>query len=187
MMHPRGFIRAQDWVRVLALGGGYAVFLFALMVGVEVISRKFLGLSLQAVDELGGYVLAIATAFALSYALLQGAHTRMELLLDRLPPGLRAPLNALALAATAAFAWFMAWRAASTLMESVEFQSTASTPLQTPLWIPQGLWVLGLAGFALTATVLAVLGLVRLARGDAPGVERIWKPVTGGSGGGELQ
>jgi len=165
---------AERGVQAVALAGGYALLVFAFLVGVEVIARKFLGLSLRGVDEIGGYVLAGATAFGLSYALLCGAHTRMELLLPRLPALLRAPLNAAALVVTAGFGWFMAWQAIATLRESLHFQARASTPLQTPLWLPQSVWVAGLVLFALVATVLAVLGLARLLRGDAAGVDRLW-------------
>lgn len=167
---------AEHGVRGVALAGGYALLVFAFLVGIEVVGRKFLGFSLQGVDEIGGYVLAGGTAFALSYALLRGAHTRMELLLPRLPALLRAALNAAALVITAGFAWFMAWQAFGTLLESLHFQSRASTPLQTPLWLPQAVWVAGLLLFALVATVLAVLGLGRLLRGDPASVDRLWSP-----------
>lgn len=152
--------------RMVALAGGYLLLGFALMVGVEVICRKFLGFSLQGVDEMGGYVLAITTAFALSYALLRGAHTRMDLVLTRLPAQAQAVLNTLAAAATTAFAVFMAWRALATLLESIAYQSRASTPLQTPLWLPQSIWLAGLVTFALVSAGLTTAACIHLLRGD---------------------
>lgn len=152
--------------RLAALVGGYLLLAFSFVVGFEVIARKFFGFSLQGVDEIGGYVLAVTTSFALSYALLRCAHTRVDLLLCRMPPMVRAILNTLAAAATTAFAAFMAWRAIATLEESIALSSTASTPLQTPLWIPQTLWVIGLCTFAVTAAGLALAAVTHLVRGD---------------------
>lgn len=152
--------------RVGALCGGYILLAFAFMVAIEVISRKYLNFSLQAVDEVGGYVLAVTTAFALSYAFLRRAHTRVDLFIGRLPVPIRAFLNAVSAAATTAFAVFMAWRAAATLLESIALQSRASTPLQTPLWIPQSLWVAGLCVFAIITAGVTVAAVVHLVRGN---------------------
>jgi len=71
---------------------------------------------------------------------------------DRLPARLRPAFHAFAVVSLAAFGVFMAWRATVTLLETIEYQSVASTPLQTPLWIPQLVWNVGLIFFAGLAT-----------------------------------
>jgi len=43
--------------------------------------------------------------------------------------------------------------------------STANTPLETPLWIPQGIWFGGWLWFALTSTALTLIGLYYLLSG----------------------
>lgn len=166
-MLERTLARAGHTIaRTGALLGGYLLLAFAFVVGVEVIGRKFLDFSLQGVDEIGGYVLAITTSFALSYALLRRAHTRVDLVLSRMPQRARALLNALAAAATTAFAVFMAWRAVATLLESVSLGARATTPLQTPLWIPQALWVAGLCVFAAIAGGITGAAIIHLSRGE---------------------
>lgn len=60
----------------------------------------------------------------------------------------------------------MLWRAGGTLGETLEFSSLASTPLQTPLWIPQSLWLIGLAVFTVVTLRAAVRAGVQLARGQ---------------------
>jgi hypothetical protein len=57
------------------------------------------------------------------------------------------------------------------LSTSVVRESTSNTPLQTPMWIPQSLWVFGLISF--TAVIAAILAgtVQRLLRGD-PGSVR---------------
>lgn len=149
-----------------ALAAGYAAMLLAGLITFEVIARKFFNFSLQGANEIGGYVLAIGAAFSFAYALLQRAHTRVDVLLAKLPAALRAPLNVLASVLLAGFAIFMLWRGADTLLVTLEFQSHASTPLQTPLWIPQSLWVAGLVVFALLATLLALRAIYLLLSGN---------------------
>jgi len=86
-------------------------------------------------------------------------------------------LNAAAMATLALFAAFAAWRGFAVLGESIEFRSVATNPLQTPLWLPQSVWVAGLTLFALIAAAYAVHALVLLARG-APELNRFYGPAT---------
>lgn len=77
---------------------------------------------------------------------------------------MQAVANTAAAVMIAAFASFMAFRAWVALSESIEFGSRASTPLQTPLWIPQSIWVAGLSFFAFVAVAMAAHALVLLMR-----------------------
>lgn len=149
-----------------AVTAGYCTLGLAMLITFEVVARKVFSFSLQGADEIGGYVLAIGVSLSLAYTLLERAHTRVDVLLRRFPVVLQGGLNAVAMALLAAFSLFMLWRAAETLAETVEFGSLASTPLQTPLWIPQGLWVAGLGVFAALSTLLAVRAAILLARGQ---------------------
>src|SRR5690606_20414377 len=79
----------------------------------------------------------------------------------------RAVLNTLAILGLAGFSGFMAIRGYGTLAESIEFNSHASTPLQTPLWVPQTLWVLGLAMFAVVAIAMGLHSVVLLFKNHA--------------------
>jgi hypothetical protein len=69
---------------------------------------------------------------------------------------------------------YMAWR---TLSDSLLFGSVSSTPLQTPLWIPQSLWVAGLLVFALAALWSAIRGLWALRLG-LEAADRLLAPPT---------
>jgi hypothetical protein len=42
----------------------------------------------------------------------------------------------------------------------------ANTPLATPLWVPQALWVLGLAWFGIVLALMLVQASVALVTGD---------------------
>lgn len=109
-------------------------------------------------------MLAILAAFGFSYALIERAHTRVEILIERVGPRMQAVLNVFSAWCIALMAAFMAWRAWTTLMESVEYRSLSGTPLMTPLWQPQSLWFAGLllfAGISLAVAVHATLLMLR--------------------------
>ncbi len=176
MVSPPSFPWASRLAHGAALAAGYASLGLSLLITFEVLARKLFSFSLQGVDEIGGYVLAIGVSFSFAYALLHRAHTRVDMLIVRLPGALQAPLNAAAMLLLAGFSLFMLWRAVGTLHETLEFGSLASTPLQTPLWIPQGLWVIGLGVFAALASLLALRALGLLVRGQAAALNREFGP-----------
>ena len=140
----------------LALVAGYLLLGLAILITVEILLRRFMNFSLQGGDEFGGYVLAILAAFGFSYALLERAHTRVEILVERVGSRTRAVLNFISAWCIALLACFIAWRSYAALAESVEFNALSGTPLMTPLWQPQSIWFVGLAFFAVTATAIAV-------------------------------
>jgi hypothetical protein len=74
-------------------------------------------------------------------------------------------LNVAAALVFAAIAVFMAVRAEATLARSLQFGSLAPTPLQTPIWIPQTIWLVGLTLFAVVAIFLAVRAVLALFKG----------------------
>jgi TRAP-type C4-dicarboxylate transport system permease small subunit len=145
----------------------------AFLVGIEVLARKFLLLSLGGADELSGYAFAISTAWALSFTLLRRAHVRVDALYGQLPERLRAVLDIGGLVAMAWFAVLLAWHAGVLWQTSWDFAARATTPLQTPLWIPQGLWVLGLVLFVLVTCALLLRAALALLAGDIAGVRTI--------------
>ncbi|MDN3522777.1 TRAP transporter small permease subunit [Halomonas ramblicola] len=178
MPSPQPYLLARRLAHGAAIAAGYAALGLSLLITFEVLARKLFGFSLQGVDEIGGYVLAIGVSFSFAYALLHRAHTRVDVLLTRLPGWLQAPLNVLAMLMLAAFSSFMLWRAIETLGETLEFGSLASTPLQTPLWIPQGLWVIGLGVFTILTVLLAARALLLLVGGRLAILDRDYGPRT---------
>jgi TRAP-type mannitol/chloroaromatic compound transport system permease small subunit len=164
-------------LRGMALLTGWWLLLFCFATCVEIVGRKFLGFSLQGIDEVGAYTTAVVSTLAFGWALLSKSHTRVDFLLARLPALLRAVLNALAYALLAGLAAFATWRGWAVLEESIEFDAHAVTPLGTPLWIPQSLWLAGFAAFAITALLLALHALWLLAA-DHARLNRLYGPIT---------
>jgi TRAP-type C4-dicarboxylate transport system permease small subunit len=160
-------------VRLIGVACGYACLALSFLIVGEILARKLLGVSMQGVDEIGGYVVAITGTFGMALAAADRAHTRIDVALGRLPLPAQAVLNLVAWVALAGAAAFMAWMAWETLAESLAFSSRATTPLQTPLWLPQGLWLAGLCLFALTALGVAARGLMGLGAGLAEANRRV--------------
>lgn len=140
--------RAGVWV------GGALLLGVAVLVGVDVVLRKAFAFSFASADELAGYGLAIASAWAFSYTLLHRGHIRIDFLYNVLPTWSRRVLDLLALLALAVFVALLTVRAYGVLATSIELGARANTPLGTPLWIPQILWFVAIAFFLFTTLVL---------------------------------
>jgi TRAP-type C4-dicarboxylate transport system permease small subunit len=129
--------------RIAAIACGWLVLGLSLAITVEIVGRMLFSFSLQGTDDLGGYVLAIVAVIGASYTMAMRGHKRVDVFLVRLPPAGQRLLNLLAMVSMAVFAVYGAWRGSTVLLDSIEFQSVASNPRQTPLWQPQSLWVAG--------------------------------------------
>ncbi|MEL7089197.1 MAG: TRAP transporter small permease [Planctomycetota bacterium] len=150
------------WIGIL---GGYACLGLSFLIVAEILARKLLNFSLQGVDEIGGYVVAVTGTFGMALAAVSRAHTRIDVLLLRLPGRVQAWLNLLAYICLGLAAAFMAYMGWLTLSDSLTFGSVSSSPLQVPLWIPQSLWLGGLCVFGFAALWTALRGVIALRHG----------------------
>jgi len=154
-------------VDVLSVLGGWALVVYSFAVGFEIVGRRFLGYSLQGVDEIGGYLMAVLVALGFSCALYGRAHIRIDILLSHLSRALTMWLNVAALAGLLVFALFLVWRSWFVLAQSYAIDAVSSTPLLTPLVVPQTLWVASLLLFAFAALTYLVRALLHGLRGEA--------------------
>lgn len=136
------------------------------LVSAEVVLRKVLNMSFGGADELSGYAYAIASSWAFAFALLSRDHIRIDVVYVVFPPRVRAGLDMVALASLGAFAVTLAIYAGQALSFSLEMGATANTPLATPLWIPQALWLLGFVLFLVVLAVQFARSAAALTRGD---------------------
>jgi TRAP-type C4-dicarboxylate transport system permease small subunit len=133
---------------------GWGFILCSAFITFDVIARRFFGFSSQATTELTGYALAFGISWALAHALTTRAHIRIDVLINHLPDRLRYPMHLLSLAALGVFIGFIAKGAYDLVDESILFRATDISVLHTPLWIPQGLWALGIFVFLLLIVLL---------------------------------
>jgi TRAP-type C4-dicarboxylate transport system permease small subunit len=164
-------------VRLLQIACGWALLAICFATLYDIVARRLFAHSVQGVTEVGAYMLAIVSAFGFSSALLQKAHSRVDFLFPRMPPFLVSVLNLAAAVLLSGLAAISVWQGWHVLDESLLFDSRASTPLQTPLWIPQGLWLAGLAVFAGVTFACAVHAAILFVR-DRGRLNALYGPLS---------
>jgi len=145
--------------------GGALVLLAAILIGIDVVLRKFFNASIGGADELAGYALAIGTAWSLAAALLERAHIRIDSLYVLLPSWLRLTLDFAGLALFVAYFGLIAWHGSSMFMQSWASGSRSQSALQIPTVIPQAIWILGLGVFVIIGVLLFAHALMHAAHG----------------------
>ncbi|KFC73089.1 TRAP-type mannitol/chloroaromatic compound transport system, small permease component [Bosea sp. LC85] len=155
---------------------GYVLLALAVLVTAETLGRKFFNISLQGVDELGGYALAVGSALAFTTALVDRAHIRIELFHVMLPMPLQMALNWFAITSIAAFGGLLAYVCFTILWDSFAYNSTAPTPWATPLIYPQSLWYGGVVIFALVSAVMALHATYLLVTGNGKALNKAYGP-----------
>jgi TRAP-type C4-dicarboxylate transport system permease small subunit len=173
--------------RIVAIVCGWGLMVISVLTCIEIVGRKFFNFSFQGIDELSGYAMAVVSAAGFTYALGTRAHMRITLAFPYLPPIMRSVLHVVALLALAGMAVFCTVRGFAEVQASIgvgkgnwldpTIWRHANTPMQTPLWIPQFLWFLGLALFAAATTACAVHALGLLFR-DRNALDRAYGPQT---------
>lgn len=173
-------MKAHRWIRRVNRGVGLAcgISLVAacLMIIVEIVMRRVAFGLMGGTDELSGYVMAGVVSWAAGYSLIERAHIRIDLMHRKLPRLGQAALDILsllALLATSVVILIYGWKVVD---KSLISHSTANTPLETPLWIPQSIWLAGWVWFAVACASLLVLTLWALWRGDWRAAAQIASP-----------
>lgn len=152
---------------------GLALLICAFMVTVDVLCRKFLGVTMSGSDEISGYVFAAGTTWAYSYCLLNRSNVRIDALYNFLPVGLRAILDVFGIALLLLYMSYLTRKAFDVFWTSWTGNSISNTTLLTPLWIPQLMWFLGLVLFVLCLCFILLYTLIGLFRRDTALVQRI--------------
>lgn len=151
--------------RAIAVVLGVALLATAALILVEITMRGHSAGMLGGTDEVSGYVMAGVGAWGFAFALLERAHVRIDLLHRRLPGLGRAALDLLSLASLAVVSALVSYQGWRVLATTLERDSRANTPLETPLWIPQTVWFAGWVWFTLSALVLLVATAALVAKG----------------------
>jgi TRAP-type mannitol/chloroaromatic compound transport system permease small subunit len=146
--------------------GGLLTLASALLISYDVIVRRIFGITMGGSDELSGYAFAISTSWALAYTALERANVRIDLVYQHMPIRVAALLDGIALVTLGVFSVYLTYHAHEVALQSWQQGSRANTPLATPLWLPQLLWVAGLAWFSMVLALMLVRASVAMASGD---------------------
>ena len=146
--------------------GGVLTLASVFLIGFDVVARKFFGFTTGGADELSGYAFAISTSWALAFVVLQRGNVRVDVLYQLLPVRVAALLDWISLVALAVFMVILTYYASFVAETSWVQNSAANTPLGTPLWVPQGLWLIGLAWMCLVLMLMLIRASAALVTGD---------------------
>lgn len=176
-MVVRYLVWQRAWIeraaRVMNAIAGWLFIVCACFVTFDVLSRKLVGVTSQGTTEITGYILAFGISWGLAHALATRSHIRVDMLVARMPLGLRGPMHALALAFLVVLAFFMTWRGWAVVAESWEFGARDTSALSIPLIVPQALWAFGITVFFVLAAAMLVEVLLLLALGRRAAVDRL--------------
>jgi len=161
---------------VMNAAAGWLFVVAAFFITFDVLGRKLFSVSSQATVEVTGYMLAFGIAWGLTDALTTRAHIRVDVLVMRLPLGIRVWMHALALAFLVTLNFFLAWRCWAVVGDSWLFGARDSSALNTPLIVPQGLWALGISVFFVLSVATFVEVLLLLLAGERARVDRSLGP-----------
>ncbi|MFS8085898.1 MAG: TRAP transporter small permease subunit [Acidobacteriota bacterium] len=152
--------------------GGALILLAAILIGVDVVMRKFFNTSIGGADELAGYALALGTACSLGAALVDRSHIRIDSLYVLFPRWLRFLLDVVGLVLFVAFFALIARHGWNMVAQSWRAGSRSQSALQTPIVIPQFIWFVGLAVFVAIGIVLLLRAVVLAAHGEDAAVAK---------------
>jgi TRAP-type C4-dicarboxylate transport system permease small subunit len=152
---------------------GALVIASVLLISFDVIARKFWGFTSGGADELSSFAFAISTSWALAFATLQRANVRVDVLYQLLPVKVAALLDWLSVVALGVFMVFLTWYAKDVVSASWLQNSTANSTMATPLWIPQGLWFLGLLWMCVVMTLMLARSSYLLVTGDLAALQEL--------------
>lgn len=133
----------MSWLRKLYTLSGLLAGLFLILICViivaQIVARQF-GTMIPSTDEFAAYSMAASGFLALPYALMRGAHIRVELLFRLLPQRSLFAVEVMGNLIGLLIAAYLAWYCALFVLESYAFNEVSSGLLPIPMWIPGCRW-----------------------------------------------
>ncbi|WP_243090083.1 TRAP transporter small permease [Thermus neutrinimicus] len=123
--------------------------LFILLVILAQVAGRYLGFVVPSALEMAGFATAGLIFLGLAPTLRAGGHIQVRLLLGKLPPKARRPLQTFALGLGFLAAFYASVQAWLKVAESFHYGDLAPGLLPLPLWLPQSFLALGLSLFTL--------------------------------------
>ena len=159
---PKGAYRSRfDWlITASGISVGIATFLIGILVSYDVIGRAAFRLSNSWITEVTTYLMGYITFIGAAYALREGAHVNVDLLLQKLAAGPSRWVRRLADMATIAVIACLSWLSFGFFHEAWSTHETSGTLLSAPLWIPYLSFFAGMAWLL----IVAIVGFIVAAR-----------------------
>lgn len=174
---PGLFFRCIEFVSRKALFvAGLTYLAITGLVCFDIVARRTLGISSGSTTEITGYLMAAGMSLGLAGALMERAHVRIDVLLQKLPLGVRLALHVVSLAGLLVTAAFFAWGAASLAIDSYQLGASDLSSARVPLVVPQGIWAAGLCLMLLAVIAVLARTLRLMLIGAGEGADRALSP-----------
>ena len=154
---PKGLLAWPAW-----LGGVVASLLVLatlVLVVYAILQRYFLDTPLKWGDELAGYLLVALVMLGAAETLRRGEHIAIDLVTDRVGPGLKRVLAVVANLAVIGFAVVLGLSAWESISFAYDFGSYSPGYLEVATWIPQLPMLIG-AGLLILVALALLIGHV---------------------------
>jgi TRAP-type C4-dicarboxylate transport system permease small subunit len=144
-----------------------ALMVLLAVVGVDIVTRWGFNFSFEVSDEIGAYMLVAISFLSLSVSHGNGAFHRVEFVQSRLSARGRLVSSIAFELVALAFCAILVWQYVGLVRSSWRFGQRAPTFLETPLWVPRLLLVVGMAALclALLRSLAADIARLRWSRG----------------------
>ncbi len=130
----------------------------------KILTGSAIGLTIPSYSDFTGFFLTAASFFALAYALREGSHIRVTLVIQNTTGRLRQVIEFFCVLFALSVAVYFCWYTALLVYESYTYNDLSSGIIAVPIWIPQSSMVLGLA----ILSIALLDDLITLLRGGHP-------------------
>lgn len=138
----------------------------AVLIGLDILLRQTIVVTIGGANELSGYALAVSSSWGCTVALVHRMHVRIDSVYTHLSARIRALLDMAGLAAFIYFLMFVTFYAYKVLEQSIESDAHSISALGAPLAIPQAVWFAGFVVFLLVASIYLLRAMLAFAKGD---------------------
>ena len=125
-------------------------------IAIEIVFRTVFKTSTMVADEFSGYLMVVTVMAGLAYTLKSEAHIRITILLVRLGPKSRRCMDLLGALFALTMTLFVCYHATLMVYDSYSYDMRADSISETPIFIPQLIVPLGLAGLVLQLSALLI-------------------------------
>ncbi|MGB6113538.1 MAG: TRAP transporter small permease [Comamonas sp.] len=123
---------------------GIGTFAIALLVAYEVLARTFFGSTTGWVNDAATYLMGFITFGGAAYALAEGAHVGVDLVVTRVSPAARATLAWMADLIVFVVVALLAWLSIQFWWDAFESGEKSWGLFEVALWIPYSFFALGM-------------------------------------------
>jgi len=164
-------LRTIEWLNLfLARVSALVLGLLTVLILTEIFLWNVFSKSTMIADEYSAYGLAGLIFLGAGYTLKEKGHIRITLVLNLLPARLARVIEFLAGVVATVFLGYITFQLYRMAASAFRYGSTSGTLTATPLWIPQGLIVIGAAAFTLQMLAETLKLLPPVAASSGPSI-----------------